>query len=97
MVYGKIPVMTMNYCVLGKSNKCYNSCKRLCISDNKYFLKDRMGFLFRIIPDNIETVTTIYNNKITSIPNKNINVDSVRFDVLDETIEELNSIINKLS
>ena len=97
IVYGKIPLMNSNYCLLGKTNKCYPSCTHQCNSSNKFYLKDRLGFLFRIIPDNVETVTTIYNNRFTSIPYKNINVDSVRFDVLDETIEEINSIINKLS
>lgn len=97
IVYGRIPLMNSNYCLLGKTNKCYSSCAHQCNSSNKFYLKDRLGFLFRVIPDNIETVTTIYNNKITSIPYKNINVDSVRFDVLDETIEEINLIINKLS
>ena len=67
IVYGKIPVMTMNYCVLGKSNKCYNTCKKLCNLNNKYYLKDRLGFLFRVIPDNLQTISTIYNSKIFSI------------------------------
>ena len=31
---------------------------------------------FEILPDNIQTVTTIYNSKITSIPGKIFNVDS---------------------
>lgn len=97
IVYGRIPLINSNYCLLGKTNKCYSSCTHQCNSSNKFYLKDRLGFLFRVIPDNVETVTTIYNNKITSIPYKNINVDSVRFDVLDETIEEINLIINKLS
>ena len=97
IVYGRIPLMNSNYCLLGKTNKCYPSCTHQCNSSNRFYLKDRLGFLFRIIPDNVETVTTIYNNRFTSIPYKNINVDSVRFDILDETIEEINSIINKLS
>ena len=96
IVYGKIPLMNSNYCLLGKTNKCYTSCTHQCNSSNKFYLKDRLGFLFRVIPDNIETVTTIYNNKITSIPYKNINVNSVRFDILDETIDEINLIIKKL-
>ena len=57
-------------------------------------MKDRLGFLFIVIPDNIETVTTIYNSKITSIEHKDIDVSSIRIDILDETIEEINSIIN---
>ena len=86
--------MNSNYCLLGKTNKCYSSCSHLCNSSNKFYLKDRLGFLFRVIPDNIETVTTIYNSKITSIEHKNVNVDSIRIDVLDENIDEINSIIN---
>ena len=94
IVYGSTPVMNSNYCLLGKSNKCYPTCKKLCNSTNKYYLKDRLGFLFRIIPDNIETVTTIYNSKITSIEHKDLNVSSVRIDILDENIDEINKIID---
>ena len=94
IVYGKTPLMNSNYCLLGKTNKCYSSCKHLCNTNSKFYIKDRLGFLFRIIPDNIDTVTTIYNSKITSIEHQNINVNSVRIDALDESIEELNSIIN---
>ena len=94
IIYGRTPLMNSNYCLLGKSNKCYSSCSHLCNSSNKFYLKDRLGFLFRIIPDNIETVTTIYNSKITSIEHKDINVNSIRFDFLDESVEEINSIIN---
>ena len=54
IVYGNTPVMTANYCLLGKSNHCYSECKKLCNFNNKYYLKDRMNFNFRVIPDNIE-------------------------------------------
>ena len=93
IVYGNIPVMTMNYCVLGKSNKCYTDCKKLCYSNNKYFLKDRMGLLFRVVPDNLQTISTIYNSKITSINFDEFNVDFVRIDILDENVNEINNII----
>ena len=53
-----------------------------------------LGFLFRIIPDNIETVTTIYNSKITSITHNDIKVDCIRIDILDENIDEINKIVN---
>ena len=96
-VYGNTPLMTTNYCLLGKTNKCYSSCEHKCNSSNKYYLKDRLGFLFRIIPDNIQTVTTIYNSKITSIKSYNLPVDSVRIDILDESIPEINNIINIVS
>lgn len=95
IVYGKTPLMNSNYCLLGKTNKCYNSCEHLCVSSNnmKFYLKDRLGFLFRVIPDNIDTVTTIYNSKITSIEHKDVIVNSVRIDILDESINEINTII----
>ena len=69
-------------------------CKGL--KNNKYFLKDRMGFLFRVIPDNIQTITTIYNSKITSITFNDIDTNSVRIDILNETIDEINYIINTI-
>ena len=60
IVYGNIPVMTTNYCLLGKSNKCYKNCKHQCLTDSKYYLKDRLGMDFRFIPDNSQTITTVH-------------------------------------
>ena len=37
IVYGKIPLMNMNYCLLGKSNKCYPNCNSLCTNKNRFF------------------------------------------------------------
>ena len=96
IVYGRTPLMNSNYCLLGKTNKCYTNCQHLCNTFYKFYLKDRLGFLFRVIPDNIDTVTTIYNSKITSIEHKDLAVNSVRIDALDENIDELNNIINKV-
>ena len=93
IVYGKTPVMTLGYCLLGNANKCYPKCKSICRQESTYYLKDRMGLNFRLLPDNIQTVSTIYNSKITSIEHSNIDVDSVRIDVLDENILEINNII----
>ena len=45
------------------------------------------------MPDNIQTVTSIYNSKITSIDTTAFNVDSVRIDILDENIDEINNIV----
>ncbi len=94
IVYGKIPLMNSNYCLLGKTNKCYQTCAHYCNSSNKFYLKDRFGFLFRVIPDNIETVSTIYNSRFTQIDSQDIAVNSVRFDFIDETIDEINEILH---
>ena len=93
IVYGKIPLLNMNYCLLGETDKCYPTCMQRCISDNVYYLKDRLNMKFRILPDNIQTVTTVYNSKITSISPKFFNIDFARIDILDENIEEINTII----
>ena len=94
IVYGKVPLMTINYCLLGESNKCYEECSKNCNIDKKYYLKDRLGLKFRFIPDNIYNTTTIYNSKITSISHTDFNANSVRIDILDESIEKINNIIN---
>ncbi len=85
--------MTSNYCLLGNTNKCYPTCGLKCKEKVKYSLKDRLGFNFRIVPDSIQTITTIYNSKITSISGSNFNVDSYRIDILDESVEEINNIV----
>lgn len=98
IVYGNLPLMTSNYCLLGNSNKCYTDCFHKCntLTHNKYYLKDRMGFLFRVIPDSLQTITTLYNSKITSIDFNDIPVNSVRIDILDESIDDINYIINTI-
>lgn len=103
IVYGNIPVMNVNYCLFGHTNYCSSDCvnnklpkdafSTPCKLDCKYYLKDRMNFNFRVIPDSIDTVTTIYNSKITSISSKDFNTCSVRIDILDESIDEINNIV----
>jgi len=95
IVYGRLRLMTSKYCLLGHTNNCYPKCDLKCTKENnKYYLKDRMGFLFRVIPDNLQTITNIYNSKILSIDFKDLNIDYARIDILDEDINEINHIIN---
>ena len=96
IVYSRTPLINMNYCLLGETDKCYPTCKQRCLTNNVYELKDRLHMNFRILPDNIQTVTTIFNSKITSIYPKEFNVDYARIDILDETIEEINEIIHRV-
>lgn len=93
IVYGKIPLLNMNYCLLGKTDGCYPECKQLCQTKNTYFLKDRLNMKFRILPDNMQTVTTVFNSKTTSISSKDFAINFARIDILDETIDEINNII----
>lgn len=93
IVYGNLPIMVTNYCFLGKTNHCYPDCGQNCQKNDKYYLKDRLGYKFRIIPDNVQTVSLILNSKTLSISTKNLKVPSVRLDMVDETIEQINQVI----
>ena len=94
--YGHIPIMKMNYCLLGITNKCYPECKARCNSSNRYYLKDRLGLEFRVLPDNIQTVTTIFNSKITSMQHVDTKTNWHRIDLLDENIDEINHIVKSV-
>lgn len=84
----------MNYCLLGESDKCYPQCSAPCKNENNiFYLKDRLNMKFPIIPDNIQTVTTIFNSKITSISATNFDIDYARIDILEENVNEINKII----
>lgn len=93
IVYGRLPLMTSNYCLIGHTNHCLPTCTRNC-KKQSYYLKDRLGFLFKIIPDDIDTVTTIYNSKTTSISPTEFNLNYIRLDFLYESIDEIKNVIN---
>lgn len=94
VVYGNMPLMYCNYCYLSKSNKCYPDCGMKCSLNSKYYLKDRLGMKFRIMPNHIQTITTIYNCKTLSISPNDFNVNSLRIDILDESIDEINRVVD---
>ena len=96
ILYGKIPLTNMNYCLLGETDKCYPTCEQKCLSNNKYYLQDRMNMKFRILPDNIQTVTTVFNSKTFSISHRDFNANTIRIDILDENIDEINYILNTI-
>ena len=94
IVYGRIPIMNSNYCLLGKTNKCYSDCKKQCSSEYVFYLKDRLGFKFPVVSDNIDTVSTIYNSKVLSIDSKDFHTNSIRIDILEEPFSKIQEIID---
>ena len=53
--------------------------------------------MFPILPDSIQTVSTLYNSKITSIcANDFSKATSYRIDLLDETVATTNNIVNTI-
>lgn len=93
LVYGKFVLMNIGYCLLGSSNLCYPRCDMKCKENSKFYLKDRLNMNFRLIPDSIQTISTLYNSKINSISYSNIKPNFVRISILDENIDEINEII----
>ena len=94
--YGRQQVMISEYCPVGSIVGGFSNCKKCsmpCINGKKYTLKDRVDAEFLIVPDNVDCQSTIYNSKITSIVTKNLNVDNVRIDIRDESVNEINNII----
>lgn len=45
------------------------------------------------MPDNIQTVTTLFNSKITSISPKDFFINFARIDILEEDISQINYIV----
>lgn len=95
IIYGNLPLMVSSYCFLGKTNKCFPDCGTNCKRDNKYYLKDRLGFNFRVIPDSMQTVSLICNSKTLSISTKDLPINFVRLDFIDESISEINKAVDK--
>ena len=95
--YGNTCVMTSEYCPVGSilGGFCSShSCTKPCIKNDKFYLKDRMNLKFRVLPDNIDCQSRIFNCKTTSIETKGINVDSFRIDVIDENVNEVQHIVD---
>ena len=69
-------------------------CSMPCLKNDKYFLRDRMNMEFRVISDNIDCQSQLFNSKICSIESNNLNVDSIRLDIIDENAIEVQNIIN---
>ncbi len=96
IVYSNIPVMNMNYCLLGKSNKCLKECSHPCSSNNKFYLLDRLGYKFEVVPDSIDGIQTIYNSKILSINPPETSLCNFRLDFLNETVSQINEIVKSI-
>ena len=45
------------------------------------------------MPDNIQTVTTIFNRKITSVSPQDFSTNFARIDILEEDIPQINKIV----
>ena len=94
IVYGNLPVMTTNYCLLSKHNNCLQTCTNNCNNSSiSYYLQDRMNLDFKLMQDSFFKTTTIFNSKKLSYSYKNLHTNYIRLDFIDEKVEEINEII----
>ena len=99
-VYGKLPVMTSEYCPIGSvcAGRSPEGCSAIC-RGGTYHLKDRMGARFPVTGDPIDCRSTIYNANTLFAPEAisklaKGNIDYLRLSFVDESAEEIYNIIN---
>lgn len=69
-VYGRLPLMTSEYCPVGCIEGGFSSskqCSGSCI-DNEYRLKDRIGVEFPVLCDRLDCRSTILNSRVLFVP-----------------------------
>lgn len=98
VVYGKVPVMTSEYCPVGGSvgkcepRKCGNLCK-----DGVYNLSDRKGAEFLVKSDCIDCRSTIFNSNVLFAPElseqiSRTEIEHIRLSFVDETEKDIREI-----
>ena len=99
LIYGKIELMIMKYCLLNKLINKSNKCN-VCINKKSYKLKDRNCEYYNIINNNCITTLLHYKN-INLIDNiskyQKLGITNFRIDLFDETEKDINKILKKLS
>ncbi len=98
VVYGKIPVMTSEYCPVGGSiGKCEpQKCDKLC-KKGVYTLSDRKGVEFLVKSDCIDCRSTIFNSNVLFAPEfsdqiSKTGIDHIRLNFVDETEKDIHDI-----
>ncbi|EPR14283.1 U32 family peptidase [Ruminiclostridium papyrosolvens] len=98
VVYGKIPVMTSEYCPVGGSvGKCEpQKCGKLC-KNGVYKLSDRKGAEFLVKSDCIDCRSTIFNSNVLFAPElseqiSKTGIEHIRLSFVDETEKDLHDI-----
>ncbi len=100
-VYGRLPLMTSEYCPVGcvegdfsSSRRCSASCAK-----NEYRLKDRLGVEFPVLCDKLDCRSTILNSRVLFIPEllnrlRCSGVDIFRLYMWDEEPDSIREIVD---
>ncbi|NLK71531.1 MAG: U32 family peptidase [Clostridiales bacterium] len=95
-VYGRIPLMTSEYCPIGAAGEIDFGCRR-CKKGN-YYIEDRMGVKFPVIGSEIDCRATILNGDKLFVsdlvkPLADAGVDILRLYIHDESKEEIENLL----
>ncbi len=100
VVYGRIPLMTSEYCPVGSIAGGFDSKTKCSIACEKgeYYLKDRIGAQFPVVCDRLDCRSTVFNSNVLLLE-ENIGkikeaVDIIRLNFTDETAGEMKEIVN---
>ncbi|MCX7708888.1 MAG: DUF3656 domain-containing protein [Clostridia bacterium] len=100
VIYGRLPVMTSEYCPVGsiaggmeKGKTCNAVCKK-----GVYKLKDRMGMEFPVLCDPIDCRSVVFNSNVLLVPEylnkiRSAGVNTFRMNITDEKNDEIRDII----
>ncbi len=100
VVYGRIPLMTSEYCPVGSVTGGFSSapeCGMPCKSGN-YKLKDRKGIEFPVVCDNIDCRSTILNSNLLFLADNTkrydfSNIDYIRLNIFDESPKRVEKLL----
>jgi len=94
IVFGHSELMHMKYCLLSHSNECDN-CGRC--KDEKYGNLELNGEAeFYVKINKFQTETVLYSKKTFSADTTRVVGDSLRFDFMNESVLQMNSIIEDI-
>lgn len=96
VVYGRIPVMTSEYCPVGSIVGGFGkgqACNKACMK-GEYRLKDRKGVEFPVLCDRIDCRATLLNSSVIFVPDsidglRDAGIDRIRLNITDEKAEEV--------
>ncbi|RXE59311.1 DUF3656 domain-containing U32 family peptidase [Acetivibrio mesophilus] len=100
LVYGRIPLMTSEYCPVGsiKGNFGRNSRCNLACKDKNFHLVDRLNMKFPVLCDRIDCRSMIFNAKVLLLSDsidriRASGVDMIRLNFTDESPDEIKDIV----
>lgn len=99
IVYGRLPVMVLNHCIL-KQNVNQESICKVCTSSDSYALQDRNGEIYPIVMDS-NHCTHLFHYKVMNRLQevsilKQLGICKYRLEFFDESVEEIIQIFSEL-